>query len=202
MPKKNQVFTTERVEYLRNNVKGIGNKELTEMVNKHFGINLDVQQIRNAKKRYGLNSGITGYFEKGHIPFNKGKKGIGGWEPTQFKKGHKPHNYKPVGTERVNGDGYIDIKIEDPNKWRGKHILTWEEHNGPIPNGHVVIFGDGNNRNFDINNLILVSRQQLLILNRNNLIQNDADLTRTGVIIADLCSAISSKDKELKENAS
>lgn len=52
--------------------------------------------------------------------------------------------------------------------------------------GYAVIFGDGNRQNVNINNLILVTRQQLLILNKNKLIQNHVDLTRTEVIIADL----------------
>lgn len=143
-------------------------------------------KLKLLKKNHGFSSGLDGRFTPGSIPYNKGKKGVGGWEPTQFKKGNRPWNYQPIGSERVNGDGYVDIKIADPNKWKGKHILIWEEHNGPVPKGYAIIFGDGNRRNFNLDNLICVSRHQLLILNRNNLIQKDADLTRTGVIIADL----------------
>jgi len=117
---------------------------------------------------------------------------------TSFKKGHKPHNWVPIGSERITKDGYVQIKIQEgkfQKNWRGKHILVWEEHNGPVPEGHAVIFGDGNNRNFDIDNLILVSRAQLLKLNQQGLIKNDADLTRTGVIIADLQMKISERSK-------
>ncbi|WP_436702547.1 HNH endonuclease signature motif containing protein [Bacillus cereus] len=53
--------------------------------------------------------------------------------------------------------------------------MLWEEENGPIPKGYVIIFGDGNRRNFQQDNLILVSKSQLAILNKNQLIQNDAD---------------------------
>ena len=47
-----------------------------------------------------------------------GKKGIcaDGCERTWFKKGHIPANYRPVGSERVNADGYIEVKVADPNK--------------------------------------------------------------------------------------
>jgi hypothetical protein len=100
---------------------------------------------------------------------------------------------RPVGSERVNVDGYTEIKVSDPNKWRCKHVVIWEAHNGPMPKGYAIIFGDGNKENFELDNLILVSRQQLLTLNRNRLIQNDADLTRTGVIIADLYQKISQR---------
>lgn len=190
------IFTTKQARFIEENVKGIGNKELTDKFNAHCNLALGVNQIKAYKKNHELSSGLNGQFTKGHVPFNKGKKGIGGWEPTQFKKGHIPVNYRPVGSERVNVDGYIEIKVADPNRWKGKHILTWEKENGPVPRGYAVIFGDGNKRNFDINNLILVSRRQLAALNRKGLIQNDADLTRTAIIITDIYHKISERAKK------
>lgn len=192
-------YTEEQKKFIKDNVKGRKVKGLTDMFNKEFGLNLRVSQIRAFKKNRGLKSGVGGRFKKGHKPWNKGLKGIvvGGQE-TQFKKGSKSHNWVPIGTERVNGDGYIDIKVDDGKlhkNWRGKHIVIWEKHNGPLPKNHVVIFGDGNKRNFDIDNLIMVSRQQLLMMNRNDLIQEDAELTRTAVIIADLKIKISEKKR-------
>ncbi len=179
-------YTEEQKQFIRDHVEGRTSNELTDMFNRHFDTDLKVSQIRSFKKNNGLKGGVNTRFKKGQAPFNKGKKGVGGWKPTQFKKGHKPHNYKPIGTERINSDGYIDIKIADPNKWKAKHLLIWEEANGPVPEGYAVIFGDGNPRNFDLDNLVLVSRQQLLVMNRKGLIQKDADLTRTGVIVADI----------------
>jgi hypothetical protein len=189
-------FNQEQIEFLTKNVSGYGNAELTGKFNTHFGLNLGIGQIRAFKKNRRLSSGLDGRFKPGHVPFNKGKEGVGGWEPTQFKKGHKPHNYKPVGTERVTGEGYVDIKIEDPNKWKAKHHIIWEEVNGPIPKGFVLIFGDGDRLNFELDNLILVSRKQLALLNKNNLIQNDAELTRTGIIIADIYGKINKQKKK------
>lgn len=190
-------FTPEQREFIKINVVGIGNAELTDLFNNHFGLNLPVQKIKTFKNNNKISSGLTGRFEKGHTPFNKGRKGLcqGGVE-TQFKKGHKPHNYLPVGSERINGDDYVDIKIADPNKWRGKHLIVWEKHHGrPVPKGHVVLFGDGNRRNFDPNNLILVSRAQLAVLNKNGLIQDDAELTRTGIILADIYRKIGERKR-------
>jgi len=188
------IYTEEQAKFIADNVKGVSNKDLARMFNIRFNLNVKPSTIKSYKGNHKLSGGIDTRFKPGSIPFNKGKKKfwVGG-EETQFKKGNKPHNYLPVGTERVNGDGYVDIKIADPNVWRGKHILIWEAKNGPVPKKHAVLFGDGNNRNFDINNLILVSRNQLLIMNRNNLIKNDADLTRTGLIIADLHQKISKR---------
>jgi len=186
MPHK---YTEDQSNFISEHVKGTGTKELTEMFNSHFGLTLKSSLIRAFKKNHNLKSGLDATFKKGQIPPNKGTH-IGGWKPTQFKTGHRPHNYLQVGSERINGDGYLDIKIADPHKWRGKHILVWEENNGPLPKGYCIIFGDRDRCNFEPNNLIMVSRQQLAVLNNNNLIKNDADLTRTGVIIADLYQKI------------
>ena len=201
----NRKYSPKHIEFIRMNITGCHFVKLTDMFNKQFGMSLTVAAMISLADRHGLHNGIDckvnkGYepsqFKKGHVPFNKGKKKywIGG-EETQFKKGNTPHNHKPVGAERVNGDDYIDIKIAEPNKWKGKHILAYEEINGPIPKGYNIIFGDGNNRNFDTSNLILVSKNQLLQLNRNKLIQKDADLTRIGVAIADIKIKIASIQK-------
>lgn len=194
-------WTQNEVEFLIKNVSGRSYYELIDLFYDRFKIKLSTMQIKAFIGNRKLNTGCTGQFTKGHVPANKGAKGIStGGKETQFKKGQRPVNYMPVGSERVNGEGYVDIKIAGPNKWKAKHKVIWEEHKGETPKGYAVIFGDGDNRNFDINNLILVSRRQLLILNQKKLIQSDADLTRTGVIIADLYSKINKIKKGKRKN--
>jgi len=190
-------YSQEQREFIKANVKGRLIPDLTEMFNDRFGTQLQYSQMRAFVKNNGLKSGVNTAFASGHEPFNKGKtKTWAGGESTQFKKGNKPHNYVPVGSERVNGDDYVDVKIADPNHWRGKHLLVWEEHHGrTVPKGYVVIFGDRNRRNFDHDNLILVSRAQLAIMNKNSLIQDSAQLTRSGVILADIYQKIGQRRK-------
>lgn len=192
-------YTQEQLDYLKKlSKKGLFNSEITKKFNERFGTNKSESAIKNQRAKYKMHTSARNYWPKGHEPWNKGKKGFMGPNKTSFKKGHKPHNWVPIGSERITKDGYIEIKIQEgkfQKNWRGKHILVWEEHNGPVPEGHAVIFGDGNNRNFDLDNLILVSRAQLLKLNQQGLIKNDADLTRTGVIIADLQMKISERSK-------
>lgn len=203
----NRIYSAEHVEYIAANIPGRGYKELTAMFNKQFGMTLRISAMISLADRHGLHNGRDcrfnkGWeptqFKKGHLPANKGRKGIDGWGPTQFKKGHRPFNYKPVGTERINGDGYVDIKIADPNKWRAKHLLIWEEANGPVPKGHAVLFGDGNRSNIDLNNLILVSRKELAVLNHKRLIHDDAELTKSGILIAKLLLKSSERKKKSK----
>lgn len=189
-------YTTKEIEYLREISPGRSNEKITEMFNKRFDLDQSKKAISAIRKKYKISTGLTGQFEKGSIPWNKGIKGlqIGGKE-TQFKKGNIPKKYRPVGSERINADGYIEIKIADPNKWRAKHIVIWEEKNGPLPKGHAILFGDADKSNIDINNLILVTRAELLVMNRNNLIKNDFEITNTGLNIARLYRKIGERKR-------
>ena len=122
--------------------------------------------------QHGQRIGRAGEFPKGHIPANKGLRRPG-WSPgrmreTQFKKGQRPHTWKPIGSERLC-DGYLQRKVTDtgypPRDWQPVHVLLWIEHYGPIPRGYAVKFIDGDRRNVVIENLCLVSRADLARLN-------------------------------------
>ncbi len=192
-----ELYPEEVRRFIKENYHGVGHKEMADLLNKTFGRNYTQMQMKAYYGRCKFDSGLTGQFSIGHVPFNKGKEKfwIGG-EETQFKKGNVPVNYRPVGSERVNVDGYIEIKVADPNKWRLKHQVIWEKKSGPIPKGYAVIFGDGNTSNLNPDNLVLVSRQQLVIMNKRKLIQKDAELTRTGVIMADVFLKIGERKRK------
>jgi hypothetical protein len=191
------IWSEEEKQYLKEITPGHHHHEILELMNKKFIYQFTIGQIKGAIKRYNLNTGFNGQFPKGNIPKNKGIKGViyEGCKKTWFKKGNIPVNYRPVGSERVNVDGYVEVKIKDPRTWRLKHQVIWEQYNGKIPKGHAVIFGDGDKENLDIDNLILVSRKQLLKMNTNGLIKDNIELTKTGVIIADIYLKIVEKKK-------
>lgn len=116
-----------------------------------------ILEIEAAKLRmYGEKS----RFPKGHTPVNKGQKMSAELyekiRPTMFKKKHKPHNTMYDGHEVPTKDGYIKVRISKRN-YQLKHRVIWEQHNGKVPDKHVVIFKDGNKLNFDITNLELIT---------------------------------------------
>ncbi len=197
-------YTPEQLKFIRDNITSMSWKELTKLFNEAYGTSLSHQALSATGKRYGIKSGRTGQFTKGMTSWNKGKKGFSyeGMKATQFKKGHKPHNWVPIGTERITKDGYIEVKIQEgkfQKNWKGKHILIWEQYHGrPVPPGYAVIFGDGNNRNFDPENLLLVSRAQLIRMNQHGLIKNDTELTKTGILIADIYNKIGERKRNKK----
>lgn len=91
-------------------------------------------------------------FKPGLVPANKGLRrpgwSAGNMAATQFKKGQRPHNEVPIGSHRVNSDGFLEVKLTElPGpyymRWKPVHRLIWEEAHGPIPKGHVVAFKPG-----------------------------------------------------------
>lgn len=101
-------------------------------------------------------------FKKGCVPPNKGKKMspelYAKAKPTMFKKGNVPANHKRVGSERVNVDGYIEVKVAEPSKWKLKHRVIWEEHFGEIPRHCNIQFRNGNRMDCRIENLYIITR--------------------------------------------
>ncbi len=197
---QNRLLTPEQHEYFVQHNTGTPQKKMAELMNERFGLYLTAKQINSYRKNHHLSSGLTGRFEKGHVPWSKGRRmpTTGRTSETQFKKGRRPHNYLPVGSERINTDGYFEIKVADPNRWKGKHILVWEALHGPRPKGGKIIFADGNHANFDSDNLLLVTSAELCRMNQNGWINSNAELTKTGAMLAKLV-CVTSKRREKKQ---
>lgn len=107
---------------------------------------------------------VAAQFKKGQTSYNKGKKMppevYAKVQPTMFKKGQVAHNHKPVGSERVNTDGYVEVKVAEPSTWRPKHRIIWEQAHGQIPKGHKVQFVNGNPLDCRLENLYLISNAE------------------------------------------
>ena len=159
---------------------------------------ITADHVKGFANRYKVKTGRDTKFKKGQISHNKGK--YCRYSPkSEFKKGNRPYNYKPLGTISIKGDGYLWKKIADPNKWRQLHLLIWEQAHGPVPKGHIVVFGDGDKRNVTLKNLLLVTRAQLLRLNQQNLFGASVELTKIGLMVADLKNKIGEKERERKK---
>lgn len=193
-------YTDDEKEFMRSYVPGHTYREIQKAFTEQFGWEITLEQVRAYIKNHKLNTGKTGQFEKGHVPANKGKKMskeiYEKLKPTMFSKGTVPPNYKPVGSERITKDGYIEIKIEDSNRWKLKHIYVWEKKNGKIPKGYALLFLDGNKQNVNISNLMLIKRSELLIMNRYNLSGGNKQAIETAANLAKLIDAINQAKKK------
>ena len=177
-------YTQEQKQFIINNNYGKYAKELAKMFNLKFGTNITAKEIKYFRHNNKLNSGLTGQFEKGHKTWNKGLKGYMGANETSFKKGNVPHNHRPISSERKTIDGFWEIKVDEPNKWMLKHRWVWEQSNGKIPKGYVLVFLDGNRDNISLKNLKLISRQENLVMNNNKLRYENAEVTNVANTLA------------------
>jgi hypothetical protein len=161
-----------------------------------MGLKKPIEAIRQMSKDTYHLSGIKTQFGKGHIPWNKGIKTDGSKIPshTKFQKGQMPKNYLPVGWSRIDADGYHWMKVNDPNVWKMIHVITWQNENGPVPDGKIVIFKDGNRSNLDIENLILVDRKEHML--RNSIQRYPMEVQQSLKAISKLKKIIKNHGKE------
>ncbi len=157
-------YTSEEVEFLRLN-REMNRRELTSAFNKRFDRDISQENIKAKCQREGFKTGRTGCFEKGHVPHPNAKPK--GPNNTSFKKGNRPYNWKPVGSERINAEGYIEVKIKEPRTWQLKHRRVWEQHHGKIETGMNIRFIDNDRTNCNIENLEAVSDSLNATLNRS-----------------------------------
>lgn len=179
--------------YVESIAKGKSTAELVEAVNRKYGAGIiGIRQMKSYKRNHGINTGLTGQFEPGHIPANKGKKmspeQYEKCKATMFHKGNVPANHMEVGEYTHTTDGYLVRKVQEYGTQRERfeivHRAVWEKHNGPIPEGKIVSFLDGDKDNCEIENLVLIDNRENLELNRSSLRFSNAEFTKAGVAVA------------------
>lgn len=70
--KQNRLLTQEQHDYLVEHIPGRYNQELADLINAKFGLNLTAAQVKNYKMNNKLgSSGLTGHFEKEHVPASR-----------------------------------------------------------------------------------------------------------------------------------
>jgi len=137
-----------------------------------MGIKKDPVYLRSTQFPPGYLGGKATHIQKGTAPPNKGQKMSKDLyekvAKTMFKKGNKPMNTQPIGTihqrKDTGGKMYLYIKLAD-SKWQLLNRYTWEQHNGPIPKGMVVVYKDGNYLNNNIDNLLMITLKENMARN-------------------------------------
>lgn len=188
-------YPKEVSDYIYKNYKGIGNTELSELINKKFDTNYRPKQIKSWKKNHSLDSGLTGHFGTGFVPWNKGTRGLVKPNSGNFKPGNKPANWRTVGSKRVTKDGYVEIKVSNKPKWKLAHRILWEQEVGPLKKNEVLIFLDGNKENITLNNLEKITKGERAVINHQVKLGNDAEINKSKILMAKLISAKSKRKK-------
>lgn len=182
----------EYVKFLKAYIPGHTEEEIRTAFEKKYGYRLTEGQIGNFKHKHKVRSGTKGgQFVKGQQAHNKGKK----MSPevyekvkaTMFRKGNIPPNWRPVGSERTDGEGYTSVKVAEPNEWMLKQRFIFEQlHGVKLKKNEVVIFLDGNRQNYSPDNLYKLTRGALARYCQDGLYCEDGRISCAAAMIAEL----------------
>jgi hypothetical protein len=218
-------FTPEEIQFLKDNTPGRSRAEITELFNRRFGRSMTASQMRGLLGYYKICAGTHHKYTPEEMQFLRDNLPCGSFDETvelfnqrfggsmtKRKIIHLGHRYgircaadkqsaKIIGVETKKGE-YKRVKTDNTRgaylkNWKKKHYLIWEAANGPVPEGHIVIFADRNKSNFDLDNLLLASRKELVVMNRKRLIFPDKDLTKTGKTVADMILLIGDRERKI-----
>lgn len=183
-------YTPEERQFFEEYTPGHHYSEIRDEFVRRFGWEITLVQVKGYLGNHHLRCGINGCFEKGHVPANKGKP----MPPeirekaaaTMFRKGHTPYNTAEIGEIRDIG-GYLYVKVDNQPKvrklvnWRKLHYQVWEEANGPVPEGCIITFVDGDPHNVELSNLMCISQSDHAVMNHVKLRGSDRDTMEMGV---------------------
>ena len=164
------VWTDEQVEYLKKIAEGTPRKDIVKKLNDKFDLSLTLIQVRDCMNNRNIRNNLDTRF-------------------SSEEGGNRCVQRKPVGCETKWDRGYVRVKLGE-NEWEFKQRYVWKQHYGEIPKDYSVIFLDGNLDNFDIDNLALVSRRELMRYNSMKLKSNDIEVNKTAVNLVKLMAKI------------
>ncbi|MBQ9002238.1 MAG: HNH endonuclease [Eggerthellaceae bacterium] len=192
--KYRRFFAEEENAFLRDVIPGRTWREVSAMFDERFGRVLKQQCLYDRARKLGVRFG---------------QKGAPGNIPTTSLR-------VPVGTEKVDDSGYVVVKVSagkagnpvNANKgrnrrcWRLKHHLVWEKaHGKPVPEGHMVVFANHDNRDFTPENIVAVPRSAMGVIHRMRMEYYDAESLALCVAIAQVRMNLKAKKKQLREGA-
>lgn len=173
---------------------------------------VSLQNLKALMKRKGWLTGRDGTFDKGNVPWSKGRKlpYNEARARTQFKPGHRPTTFRGAGHERLCGNtGYVIMIVDEPNPWTGaatrpvqKHRWLWEREHGPVPEGMVLKSLDGDRTNTDPSNWEPVPRALVPKLSLKRGYDHAPEELRPAIMtLAKIDLAIDERKKKAKEAA-
>ena len=200
-PRKAFVAIPGFTAWFEANQAGMTAVEMSMLARDELGISMTPAQVKAFRKNHKIASGRTGRFERGHVPFTKGKRqeefmsrdGLERARATRFQRGNRPQNWLPVGTVAQKSDGYLWIKTAEPDKWMQYQRWVWIQAGRTIPAGCRVTFLDGDNRNFALDNLAVVTNGENAMMTTRHLRFGSGQIGQVGLDIAKVHLAVRRK---------
>lgn len=185
-----------------------------------WGVELSKSQVKNFKSKRGIANGLVGgRFNRGNVPWNKGRT----WDElgippesrersraTCFKPRHEPSGaaadrLRPVGSETLRSDGFVWVKVHDEavsvaeygkdaakvrmRRWRQRSHIAYEAAHGAIPEGCDIVHADGNPTNDEPDNLVAVPMRLKATIAKYGGPYADRETLETAMLMAEVVQA-------------
>jgi len=153
-------------------------------------------------------------FCSGNTPWNTGTHYEAGGRSalTRFQPGQVPPTTAPLGSLRVVNNKHnwpeLQRKVSDEpgpchRRWRPVARLVWEAEHGPVPDGHVVVFKEGQ-RSTELERITLdalecITRPELMA--RNSVHRLPPEFAEYARLRAALSKAIQARERKERRKA-
>lgn len=187
--KKRKLWTESDLRILKDQFPDIYTAEVSVMLNRSYssvakmaarmGLYKSELFKQNELEKQGerlRKAGVLSRFKKGNRSHNKGKpmcpEVYNKVKDTFLKKGQEPHNtkhdgYVSIRLDKASGRKYKHIRVSK-GFWKMLHVYNWEQANGKVPSGNILIFKNGNTMDCDLSNIVLISRLEHVANTRNS----------------------------------
>ena len=177
-----------------------------------LGLKKSKKIMREVVQRRAVNFDTKHQFKPGLVPWNKGMRGF---DPVLgrglYRDGLGAPHAVPIGTTRLRGAipqlpkarMYLEKKIAEPSVWVRVHRLVWEQANGPVPEGYIIVFKPGQHTTIEeeITPEKLECITRLELANRNHPINKCPELAQIYQLKSAISRQINRITKESKESA-
>lgn len=155
-------YTKEFEDFIRENVSKYTKEKLRQEIQNKYNIQMTEEAVRRYLNRHNIKD-----------------------RPVDYRKYNSRNVYKcPVGTEKITTEG-VFIKIKQPDVWRRKSRVMYEQyHNCKLNGDDYIVFLNQNNNDFRKENLIKSSRKEIAYLHNNKTFSSNPELTRLGILSA------------------
>lgn len=190
-------WNKEMERFLLNETEGLYHYEIAEKFTQKFGMYITKTQVKDRLKKLGYKprgEGTRGvkYGTESKLKGRKRTIITENMRKAMFQKGHSGHA-RPIGSERIDNDGYVMIKVGHPKKWRLKSHVVWEQYHGrKMKENEIIAYLDRNRSNCSIENLKIVEIGEIPSLVRRKMYFANAKLTESAINLIRL-------EKKIKE---
>lgn len=175
---KRREFTTEQIEFIRDNLQIMSTRKVAEAYTIHFGEPLGQTELRRVCQRNGIEN-----------PRKENKM-----LPLGTERYSEYYQCMMIKTSLFSAKGIkpsIKREIARNNQWQLKQNYVWEQtHGKKLPKGMVVVFLDGDRMNYDPSNLVAAPLQNVGFVYRTGVASEFAPVMRSALKYAELYFAV------------